>query len=201
MAGKKGSNPGYRKPWPEVCKHNFGGYVEDFRITAGDARYNKPEKSGGAVSYYLVNVTKPNQGNEPYQAECTDIIEALGMTFAEGEAFKAIWRTAAARTLGRLKDGGSATYDAKKVVFFGKRMLAAEQTPAEYVEAKRTVVTHAPPLKRNGNDDPFNGIEKDSMGKTHWYVEGIEVPWATFEEFQGQLDASDIRKYGDSSHG
>ncbi len=83
-----------------------------------------PEKSGGPTSYYLVNVVNPNQGEQPYQAECGDIIEALGMTFNEGCAFKAIWRSAAARTLGKLKEGGDPLYDAQKVAFYGRRMQA-----------------------------------------------------------------------------
>lgn len=83
----------------------------------------KPEKSGGNVNYYVVNVCSPKR-LAPYSAECEDIIEALGMTFAEGCAFKAIWRSCAARTLGKLKEGGDAVYDAEKVVYYGSRMLA-----------------------------------------------------------------------------
>ncbi len=82
------------------------------------------EKSGGPVSYYLVDVTKPNQGEVPYTAECGDIIEALGMTFDEGCAFKALWRSAAARTLGKLKADHDPMYDAEKVEFYGKRIQA-----------------------------------------------------------------------------
>lgn len=82
------------------------------------------EKSGGPVSYYLVDIKNPNQGRVAYQAECGDIIEALGMTFNEGCAFKAIWRIAAARTLGKAKEGGDALYDAQKVWFYGARMEA-----------------------------------------------------------------------------
>ena len=82
------------------------------------------EKSGGPTSYYLVDVVNPNQNEEAYRAECGDIIEALGMTFNEGCAFKAIWRTAAARTLGKIKEGGDALYDAQKVEFYGARMQA-----------------------------------------------------------------------------
>mgnify|MGYP000862260528 CR=1 FL=1 len=84
----------------------------------------KVEKSGGPVSYYLVDVDNPNQGAVAYQAECGDIIEALNMTFNEGCAFKAIWRTASARTLNRVKADNSPKYDAEKVIFYGKRMLA-----------------------------------------------------------------------------
>jgi hypothetical protein len=57
-------------------------------------------------------------------AECNDIIEALNMNYAEGNAFKAIWRSCAARNLGLSKDGyKDGVYDAEKVLFFGGRML------------------------------------------------------------------------------
>lgn len=82
------------------------------------------ENSGGNVSYYLCPVTNPNQAAEPYVAECSDIIEALGMDFNEGEAFKAIWRKAAERTLGKKKAGNEARRDVEKVIHYGKRMLA-----------------------------------------------------------------------------
>lgn len=91
----------------------------------------KPEKSGGDVNYYVVKVVRPNKAKAAYTAECSDIIESLGMTFNEGEAFKAIWRKAAARTLGKLKEGGDARYDAQKVAHYGKRMLAQYEPPLE----------------------------------------------------------------------
>lgn len=86
----------------------------------------QPEYTGGSVSYYTVHVARPtNPDLQPYAAECNDIIEALGMTYAEGNAFKAIWRACAARTLGKAKLGyKDALYDAEKVVFFGERMVA-----------------------------------------------------------------------------
>jgi len=86
------------------------------------------EYTGGSVSYYQVTVTRPTSGGTPYTAECNDIIEALGMNYAEGNAFKAIWRRCAARTLGKSKAGyKDGLYDAEKVVFFGQRMVAQEQ--------------------------------------------------------------------------
>ena len=83
-----------------------------------------PEYTGGSVSYYKVPVEHPTTPDrEPYVAECNDIIEALNMTFAEGEAFKAIWRMAAARQ-GRVKKSYTdGVYDAEKVQFFGGRMI------------------------------------------------------------------------------
>ena len=85
------------------------------------------EYTGGSVSYYRVPVSVPLSGGAPYVAECNDIIEALGMTYAEGNAFKAIWRLCAARTLGVKKRGYTdGLYDAEKVAFFGARMVAQQ---------------------------------------------------------------------------
>lgn len=85
------------------------------------------EYTGGSVSYYSVEVANPTtEGRAPYIAECNDLIEALGMNYAEGNAFKAIWRRCAAR-MGKSKDGyKDGLYDAEKVVFFGKRLVEQE---------------------------------------------------------------------------
>lgn len=80
--------------------------------------------TGGSSSYYRVDVANPIEGR-PYSAECLDIIMALRMDFAEGEAFKAIWRKAAAR-LGNGKEGNTALYNAEKVSFFGGVMVNQE---------------------------------------------------------------------------
>ena len=89
-----------------------------------------PEYSGGSVNYYKVEIKDPTtEGVEPYTAECNDIIEALGMNYAEGNAFKAIWRRAAQETLGLRKAGskGDGLYDAQKVEFFGKRLVVQSE--------------------------------------------------------------------------
>ena len=82
---------------------------------------------GGKLSgshYYRVDVPSPLADDlAPYTAECADIIEALDMTYNEGEAFKALWRLAAGRQ-GRGKPGGSAQYDADKVAHYGARVAA-----------------------------------------------------------------------------
>jgi len=78
--------------------------------------------TGGSSDYYKVAIDKPTSGGEPYMAECNDIIEALEMTFAEGNILKAVWRIAAARH-GNGKDGVTALYDAEKIVFFGQRLV------------------------------------------------------------------------------
>lgn len=71
--------------------------------------------------YYRVEVKEPISPEvEPYIAECADIIEALNMTFNEGEAFKALWRLAASRQ-GRGKPGNKPEYDADKVAHYGLR--------------------------------------------------------------------------------
>lgn len=83
--------------------------------------------TGGSSSYYTVEVKNATTPGAPaYTAECNDIIEALGMNFAEGNAFKALWRRAAQRTLGLRKAGAKddGLYDAEKVEFFGARLVA-----------------------------------------------------------------------------
>lgn len=91
------------------------------------AEKDTPEYTGGSSDYYQVKITNPTTPGRPdYIAECNDIIEALGMNFAEGNAFKALWRRAAHRTLGKRKAGAQedGLYDAEKVEFFGARLVA-----------------------------------------------------------------------------
>lgn len=89
---------------------------------------DEKEYTGGSVSYYSIGVNDPiNENSDPYTAECQDIIEALKLDFQEGNVLKAIWRRAAAR-LGRSKKGyDDGLYDAEKIVFYGQRLVAAEQ--------------------------------------------------------------------------
>lgn len=79
--------------------------------------------TGSSSNYYKVYVKHPTTLPEPYEAECNDLIEALQMTFAEGNAFKAIWRKAKARQGVKKKGYDNGVYDSEKVVFFGERML------------------------------------------------------------------------------
>lgn len=89
--------------------------------------------SGGLNNWYVVPVKNPQRKEqEPYQAECEDIIQALGMTFDEGCAFKALWRNAAKR-MGNGKPGNTAVYDAEKMVHYTNRILAKERL-AEVLE-------------------------------------------------------------------
>jgi hypothetical protein len=89
------------------------------------------EHTGGISSYYRVWVNEPvHETSNPYEAECQDIIESLNMSFSEGNAFKAIWRTAAARQ-GKKKQGNTAIYDAEKILFFGKRIEVSAKHEAD----------------------------------------------------------------------
>lgn len=79
--------------------------------------------TGGLTNYYLAKVTHPQRAEQPpYQAECEDIIHALGMTFDEGCLFKALWRNAAARK-GEGKPGSNAVYETEKMVHYAMRLL------------------------------------------------------------------------------
>jgi hypothetical protein len=85
------------------------------------------EYTGLSSSYYTVHVKLPTSKVAPYFAECNDIIEVLGMNYAEGNIFKAIWRICAARTLGKHKKGNTSKYDIEKLYFFAKRLYELEQ--------------------------------------------------------------------------
>ena len=96
--------------------------------TEEDEAFEELEKrlTGGPSSYYDLTIerwTNPeHQQAEPVTVCCNDIIEALGMSFAEGNIFKAVWRRCAER-LGNGKPGVGALYDAEKIVFFGERLV------------------------------------------------------------------------------
>ena len=81
--------------------------------------------SGTDNNYWLLNIRNPKRLS-PYNVECEDIIEAMNMSFQEGEAFKAIWRKAGQR-MGNGKPGNTALRDAEKVAHFGRRMVAMEE--------------------------------------------------------------------------
>ena len=88
------------------------------------------EYTGGSVSYYMAHVAEPfNKESKPYTAECQDIINALGLDFNEGCAFKAIWRRATARKGKKKRGYDNGLYDAEKVEFYGNQMIRT--TPKE----------------------------------------------------------------------
>ena len=89
---------------------------------------SEKEYTGGKVGYYEILITHPTcEGRDPYIAECNDIIEALGLTFSEGEAFKAIWRKGAARIKPGKRGHDGGLYDAEKASFYGGRMELIER--------------------------------------------------------------------------
>lgn len=110
---------------PEVLRRR-GDPKHTVSATPAAEQVAQPEYTGSDVNYYIVDVPNPKR-LAPYTAECEDIIEALGLNFAEGCAFKAIWRRAAARQ-GRVKKGYTdGLYDAEKVEYYGGRMIAQEK--------------------------------------------------------------------------
>lgn len=98
----------------------------DYEFLTYGPSLGKEEHTGGSVNYYKVYVTNPTTLEQPYYAEANDIIESLGLTFAEGNLLKAVWRIAADRN-GKKKKGNNSVYDAEKLVFFAERVLAQEK--------------------------------------------------------------------------
>lgn len=89
------------------------------------------ESSGGFVNYYLCNVEHPQREvQDPYIAECEDIIEALQMNPDEANIFKEIWRSANQR-LGKGKEGNNALRAAQKYVHYSNRLLRRAQRDAD----------------------------------------------------------------------
>lgn len=107
--------PSYKREGLSGSLCEFSHYLEPYVETS--------TLTGDSVDYYKLHISHPTTHEDGYDCECNDIIEALDMTYAEGNIFKAIWRTAAARK-GNGKVGHTALYDAEKIVFFGNRLIA-----------------------------------------------------------------------------
>lgn len=155
--------------------------------------------SGGLNNYYVVPIKNPQRKEqEPYQAECEDIIQALGMTFDEGCAFKALWRNAAAR-MGNGKPGNTAVYDAEKLVHYSNRILAKEKiattvTPllepesgngvqpvSETENDTGWVYSSVPPFINKG----YTHIEvKYVNGKTGIFLTTITIDWPKVHKYR-----------------
>ena len=111
--------------WKPIEEPHWSPYMQyRFQKSAPRQKDATPAKTltGGSSDYYKVEVTHPTTAPDAYTAECNDIIEALGLDFAEGNIVKAIWRSAKARQ-GAGKSGNSENYDAEKGVFFAVRVL------------------------------------------------------------------------------
>lgn len=117
------SNDSDSEHYQVLTEKGYRWYLSDDDLV--EVVENKPDVqyTGGSSNYYKVFVQNPTTLAEPYEAECNDIIEALKMTFAEGNAFKAIWRKAKARQGVQKKGYDNGLYDSEKVVFFGERMV------------------------------------------------------------------------------
>ena len=100
---------------------------DQHHVTAKSAM--KDVSSGGDNDYWLIEVTHPKR-LKSYTAECEDLIEVMGMSFQEGEAFKAIWRKCKDR-MGDGKPGDTPLRNAEKVAHFGGRMVAIEKRKLE----------------------------------------------------------------------
>lgn len=85
----------------------------------------KDTSSGGDNDYWVVHIDDPKR-LVPYSAECEDLIEKFKFTFAEGEAFKALWRKGQAN-LGNGKPGDNPLRNAEKVAYMGTRMVVQEK--------------------------------------------------------------------------
>lgn len=136
--------------------------------------------TGGSSDYYKVLITNPTTpGGTPYNAECNDIIEALGMTYAEGNAFKAIWRSASAR-LGNGKPGNTALYDAEKVEFFGGRMVAQAKTDMGTPSSPAEALTGLTPDTYTGGPVTATTPPKFDWTKPCWTEGGLKVSGLTY---------------------
>lgn len=89
------------------------------------------ELSGGDVNYYLLKIEDPKR-LAPYECEAEDIIEALEMTFSEGNVFKALWRSCAMRVRGHGKRGADehGVYDGDKIAYYGERTKVVRRRKA-----------------------------------------------------------------------
>jgi hypothetical protein len=85
----------------------------------------KKESSGGDNDYWVANITEPKR-LAPYKAEAEDLIELFQFSFAEGNAFKALWRMGMDR-VATGKPGDTPLRNAEKVAYYGSRMVKAEQ--------------------------------------------------------------------------
>lgn len=172
-----------------------------------------PEYTGGSVSYYRVRIDNPTtHTHDPYTAECNDIIEALGMNYAEGNAFKALWRRAAARTLGKAKQGYTdGLYDAEKVEFFGRRLVLQEKaarfaaevssaTPAATAE-QSSVVDEDGWIKWEGGECPVGSHTPVDIRNGLGMTPGLPAGMASWDHCGNAADIIAYRLSKEASHG
>lgn len=127
----------------------------------------KAEDSASHCEYYHAPVLHPsNPGqDEPYVANCEDVIQALGLTFDEGCEFKSIWRRGRGRQ-GFVKAESTPLRDAQKAVHYAGRVLALEQRKAAPVATLYD--WHAVPAR-------FQWMATNADGYVFAYVEKPEI--------------------------
>lgn len=171
------------------------------------------EYTGGSVTYYQVSIANPTTSRAPYIAECNDIIEALDMNYAEGNAFKAIWRRAAARTLGKAKKGYTdGLYDAEKVEFFGQRLVLQEKAARLGIDATSQAADADGWIKWGGGECPVaagtavdvryrNGEVAMNVPavQRRWFGSRCAESWGRIGGHGGEIIAYRISK--EASHG
>lgn len=96
-------------------------YQEHLRQKASAQQEGDRQLDGLNGDYYTLEITNPKSLGGPYLIELVDIIEAMEMTYNEGNAFKAIWRRNMARR-GMGKKGNTALYESEKASYFSERM-------------------------------------------------------------------------------
>lgn len=79
--------------------------------------------SGLDNDYWVVEIKHPRRLGAPYKVEAEDLIEAMGMPFAEATVFKSLWRLMQLRA-GRGKPGSTEKYEGEKMVYYSGRTLA-----------------------------------------------------------------------------
>jgi hypothetical protein len=125
---------------------------------------SQKESSGLRVNYYLVQVDYPQREEQPpYQAECEDIIDALGLTPDEANIFKEIWRTANERTHGKGKEGNTPLRATQKLVHYSGRLLK---------KAQRASGSDAKAASARAAVDTLAGHEPRKPQNTWWAWDG-----------------------------
>ena len=93
----------------------------------------KQEKVVGSDTNYYLVLIEGKDGNPDTTVEVEDIIEALNMSFAIGNVFKALVRICKHRkNLG--KPGSTSLYEAEKILYYSKRTLVVTQRRLEAVK-------------------------------------------------------------------
>ena len=139
------------------------------------------ENSGGFVNYYLAKVDNPQrEDQQPYQAECEDIIRALGMTFDEGNIFKEVWRRAAARQ-GKQKLGHSSLRSGEKLKHYGAAIHRQD-----VIDSAKTIRVRTSDVKA------MEAVLRDAMSSgVGMYMDKAHIPRS---EFFLEPDGSTITK-------